>query len=314
MLVFGPVPSRRLGRSLGINNIPAKNCSYSCIYCQLGKTLRKVVERKAFYAPEEILKEVEDKIGVLGRKNIDYVTFVPDGEPTLDMNLGKEILSLKRFGIPVAVISNSSLIWCESVKEDLKKADLVSFKVDAVGEKVWRKINRPQASLRLSKILEGLIKFSEAFNGKIITETMLVEGIEYDQEFKSVAEFLARLGRLNKAYIAVPTRPPAESWVKPLSEKTLNMAFQTFSKKLGEDRVEYLIDYEGTSFAFTGNFKEDLLSITAVHPMREDAVIEFLKKAKVGESVLEELLNEGKILIVEYHGHKYYIRRLEHML
>ena len=311
-LAFGPVPSRRLGKSLGINNIPAKNCTYSCIYCQLGRTLNMMVERKAFYKPEEILKEVERKVKEATSRNerIDYLTFVPDGEPTLDINLGEEINLIKQIGIPVAVITNASLLWREDVEKDLMDADLVSLKVDAVSEELWRRINRPHKSLSLSKILGGVSNFTREFNHKIITETMLVEGVEYAGEFEKIAEFLKDLRSLDKAYIAIPTRPPAEKWVKPATEETLNRAFQTFTEKLGVDRVEYLIGYEGNAFAFTGNVEEDLLSITAVHPMRKEAVTEFLKKANADWKRVEKLLSENKLVELEYEGNKYYMRRL----
>jgi wyosine [tRNA(Phe)-imidazoG37] synthetase (radical SAM superfamily) len=136
MLAFGPIPSRRLGRSLGINNIPAKNCSYSCIYCQLGHTSQKNFERRTFYKPEDIVNNVNkliNKVKEIG-ETIDYLTFVPDGEPTLDINLGDEIDLLKHLGIKVAVITNSSLIWIPEVQKDLAKADLVSLKVDSTKE------------------------------------------------------------------------------------------------------------------------------------------------------------------------------------
>jgi len=111
-IAFGPVPSRRLGRSLGINNIPPKTCSYSCVYCQLGKTSNMLVKRQSFYKPEDVLREVKRKVheASLRDERIDYLTFVPDGEPTLDINIGEEISLLKRIGIPIAVITNASLL------------------------------------------------------------------------------------------------------------------------------------------------------------------------------------------------------------
>jgi wyosine [tRNA(Phe)-imidazoG37] synthetase (radical SAM superfamily) len=140
MIAFGPVPSRRLGRSLGINNIPAKICTFACVYCQLGNTIKMQVKQDSFYPPEEILEDVEEKVAearARGEK-IDYLAFVPDGEPTLDLNLGKEIELLKSVGIPIAVITNSSLIFKENVREALLLADWVSLKVDAVTEEIWR--------------------------------------------------------------------------------------------------------------------------------------------------------------------------------
>ena len=311
MIAFGPVPSRRLGRSLGINNIPAKVCSYSCIYCQLGRTVERSSERKRFYAPEEVFKDVERRFREVKRKGevVDYLTFVPDGEPTLDENLGVEIDLLRELGVPIAILTNSSLIWREDVREDLLKLDLVSLKVDAVNERVWRRINRPEKSLKLQDILDGILEFSKKFKGKLITETMFVEGVEYGEEFEKIAEFLSRV-KPDKAYVAIPTRPPAESWVKPAREETVNKAFQEFSKRLGEGRVEYLIGYEGEAFSSTGDLEENLLSITSVHPMREEGVKRLLKRANADWTVVERLLAEGKLIKLEYEGHIYYMRKL----
>ena len=311
-LAFGPIPSRRLGRSLGINNIPPKTCTYSCVYCQLGKTSNMLVKRKSFYKPEDILREVEKKVReVFSRgEKIDYLTFVPDGEPTLDVNIDKEISLIKRIGIPIAVITNASLLWDSKVREDLLKANLVSLKVDAVSPNLWRRINRPHGSLKLNVILEGIRKFTEIFDGTIISETMLINNIKYDNELEKIADFLGKLRKLNKAYIAVPTRPPAEKWVKPAREEIVNKAFQIFSDRLGEDRVEYLIGYEGSSFTFTGNVEEDLLSIMAVHPMREDAIIGFLRKADADWQIIEDLMEKDELVELEYKGIKYYMRKL----
>ena len=311
-LAFGPVPSRRLGKSLGINNIPPKTCSYSCVYCQLGRTINMATERQAFYTSEDIFREVKRKVDEASSRNerVDYLTFVPDGEPTLDINLGKEISILKQIEIPIAVITNASLIWREDVKENLLEMALVSLKVDAVSEDLWRRVNRPHKDLKLDAILEGIREFANEFEGTVISETMLIDGINYGDEFEKTADFLKNLKRLDKAYIAIPTRPPAEEWVKPAKEETLNTAFQVFAEKLGANRVEYLIGYEGNAFAFTGRVEEDLLSITAVHPMRKEAVKEFLQKANANWHVIEKLLEEDKLIELEYEGNRYYMRRL----
>jgi wyosine [tRNA(Phe)-imidazoG37] synthetase (radical SAM superfamily) len=309
---FGPVPSRRLGKSLGINNIRPKVCSYSCVYCQLGKTSENIVERQVFYQPCDILNEVRRRVDNATARNerIDYLTFVSDGEPTLDINLGREILLLKRIGIPIAVLTNASILWLKDVRQDLLKADLVSLKVDAVSEDLWRRINRPHKDLRLNMILKGIQDFAESFKGAVVSETMLVDGIDYTNEFKRISEFLAGLKKLNRAYIAVPTRPPTETWAKPAQEKVVNLAFQVFSEELGIDRVEYLIGYEGNAFAFTGDVEKDLLSIMAVHPMRGEAVKEFLRKANAGWQIIEKLLAAEKLVELEYGEDMFYMRKL----
>jgi wyosine [tRNA(Phe)-imidazoG37] synthetase (radical SAM superfamily) len=139
---------------------------------------------------------------------------------------------------------------------------------------------------------------------------MLIDGINYGYESENIAKFLEHLKKLDKAYLAIPTRPPTESWVTPAKEEALNAAVQVFSKKLGANRVEYLIGYEGNAFSFTGRVEEDLLSITSVHPMREEAVKEFLKKANSSWSIIEKLMLEDKLVELDYAGIVYYMRKL----
>ena len=311
MIAFGPVPSRRLGRSLGVNNIPPKVCTYACVYCQLGRTIKMQADRRAFYEPGEILEAVQDKVGRVGGigEPIDYLTFVPDGEPTLDVNLGREIELLKPLGIRIAVITNASLIWREDVREALMKADWVSLKLDSTREEVWRRINRPHGTLQPASILDGMLEFAKAYRGELATETMLVEGVnDSDDHVREVADFLARL-KPARAYLAIPTRPPAEEWVRPPGEEGINRAYQILNEKT--DQVEYLIGYEGNAFAFTGNVEEDLLSITAVHPMREEAVSEFLARARADSSIVRTLINQGQLIETEYEGRKFYMRKLD---
>ena len=308
-IVYGPVPSRRLGRSLGINNIPPKKCSYSCIYCQLGSTADTQVRREAFYEPLELARGVRERVRQLREKGelIDYLAFVPDGEPTLDINLGKEIELLRALGIKIAVITNASLIWYEDVQQDLQKADWVCLKVDAVTPDIWHSINRPHEKIKLDNILEGMLGFAKSFQGELNSETMLIRGInDSEHEVNKIAAFLTEL-KPAVAYLAVPTRPPAEQ-VEPATEQTLNTAYQTFSKKLS--RVEYLIGYEGNAFSSTGNAADDLLSITAVHPMREEAVAELLDRLNMGWETAQELINNGSLVELEYQGKKFYARRL----
>lgn len=309
--VFGPVPSRRLGRSLGINNIPAKTCSYACIYCQLGPTIKMTIDRKVFFQPEEILEELRQKVSDVRKigETIDYLTFVPDGEPTLDLNLGKEISLIKQaFDINIAVITNSSLMWREDVRKELMGVDLVSFKIDAVNEDIWKKIDRPYGRLKLDKIMDGIFKFSQHYQGKLITETMLIEGINDDENcLGDTADFIAKISP-DTAYISIPTRPPAENWVKPAREKNINLGYQLFNKEI--KNVEYLIGYEGNAFSFTGDVKNDLLSIISVHPMREDAVEEFLNKANSNWSIIKDLISHKKIVNLQYEGKKFYMRNL----
>jgi wyosine [tRNA(Phe)-imidazoG37] synthetase (radical SAM superfamily) len=293
-----------------MNNIPPKVCSYSCVYCQVGCTVKMQIERQAFYKPEEILRDVEEKIEKAKnvKESIDYLTFVPDGEPTLDFHLGEEIKRLKKLGVKIAVITNSSLIWRTDVRDDLIEADWVSLKIDALSPDVWRKVNRPHRSLGLDQILEGIFEFARTFKGRLATETMLVRDLnDQPREIEKISDFIAKIAP-QESYISVPTRPPAEKSVRPPAESIINMAYQVFTKK--SIPTEYLIGYEGNAFAFTGNVKEDLLSITAVHPMRDDAVREFLKKANSEWKVIENLLNENKLVEIKFENRVFYIRKL----
>lgn len=311
MLAFGPIPSRRLGRSLGVNNVRFKTCSYSCIYCQLGRTEKTIAKRRLFYDPEDLVATVSGRIQAARKmgERIDYATFVPDGEPTLDVNIGKEISLIRQTGISVAVITNASLLWLDSVRQDLLNADLVSFKLDAVSEEAWKRINRPCQKLRLDMILEGILRFAEVFKGKLLSETMIVEGTDCGRDFGRMAAFLSKLRNLSKAYVAVPIRPPAEKWVRPASEEVVNSVFQVFEKELGADRVECLVDYEGHAFSHTENARADLLGITSVHPMRLEAVKEFLQAAGADWQVITQLLRENKIKRIEFEGNTYYMRK-----
>ncbi len=309
---FGPVPSRRLGQSLGINNIPPKVCTYTCVYCQIGRTTTLQETRKAFFPPEEIVRDVEQKVRETVKRGeaIDYLAFVPDGEPTLDVNLGKEIERLKPLGITIAVITNASLLWQEEVRDALYQTDWVSVKIDAVTDEIWRKIDRPCRSLKREDILRGIEEFARTFGGDLVTETMLIQGLnDQVEELDGIAEYI-RERHSKKSYLSIPTRPPAENWVNPVSAAGLNMAYQIFIRH--ELDVEYLIGYEGNRFASTGNVEQDILSITAVHPMREDAVQELLRKTQTSWDTVAALLQEQKLLALPYQDNTFYMRNMNH--
>lgn len=308
-ITFGPVPSRRLGRSLGINNIPPKSCSYSCLYCQVGATHGKTVEPQEYYQPAEIRQAVEKQVKQARAANerIDYLTFVPDGEPGLDSNLAKSIELLRPLDIPIAVISNASLLWQPAVREAIAKADWVSVKVDSVLESIWQKLNRPHENLRLATVLDGIRQFAREFCGHLASETMLIQNInESEDNVVGIAAFLQEID-VATAYLALPTRPCAEPGIYGASEECLNRAYQQFANYLPE--VECLLGYEGDEFAFSGDIENDLLSITAVHPMRDSAVRALLKKAHAEWQIVEKLVDEGKLVKTEYQGEKYYLRK-----
>lgn len=307
-IIFGPVPSRRLGKSIGINNIPHKVCSYSCAYCQVGKADKMQVERQEFYHPEVIARKLEFKLNSLAKSDFpDYITIVPDGEPTLDIHLGELILKLKSVGFPVAVITNSSLLSRKDVQSELMHADYVSVKVDTVNLTSWRKINKPHKDLDFASILQGIRDFSQNYRGTLVSESMLLKDVnDSEDELKALALFLHDVGP-EIAYIAIPTRPPAFEGTFPAEESAVTLAYEIFRQQ--KLNTELLTGYEGNAFASSGNFTEDILSITAVHPMRKDAVMQLLEKSNAPLDSLNQLIENGLIKIVSFNNQEYYLRK-----
>ncbi len=310
MLTFGPVPSRRLGRSLGINNIPPKVCSYACVYCQLGKTYQMRINPETYYSPEKLYEEIHNKVNKTIEKGetIDYLTFVPDGEPTLDINLGETIKLTKSLGYKVAVISNSSLLDNRMVVENLLDADLVSLKIDSVDRDIWKKINRPHRKLQLDTILNSILEFTHNFRGSTIIETMLVRGLNDSiGHIEKVADFVAKL-KIERIYLSIPIRPPAKSWVQAPQMEVINRCYNLIKKKI--NHVEYLIGFEGNEFASTGEIEEDILSITSVHPIREDSMKALLNRRNSEWSIVNKLISEGRLVETVYEGKRFYLRNL----
>jgi len=308
MLAYGPVPSRRLGYSLGINHIPVKYCSYSCIYCQVGRTSHLTSERQEFYPVDQIFSDVDRKVTecLKQNRNIDYLTLVPDGEPTLDKNLGKIIEGLKRFRIPVAVISNASLIDRDDVQEELAGADWVSLKVDSVEEILWKKINRPHRDFSLSKILDGMFTFKEKFAGELVTETMLIGAVNDNRNAtNALIDFLLEL-KPDKSYLSIPIRPPAETGVTPPASESLKEIINICNDRIS--CIEFLFETEVGDFISTGNIQEDILSITSVHPLREKALRDMIARSGESWKTVEDLLHANKLTSVFYRDENYFLR------
>ena len=197
----------------------------------------------------------------------------------------------------------------ESVRQTLRLADWVSLKVDSVLEKTWHKINRPHGWLRLDIMLQSMLRFASEYGGKLVTETMLVKGLnDTNAELNKIAEFLETLSP-STAYLSAPIRPPAESWVRPPGTKTFNRAYQILSGRLPQ--VELITTPEDNQFAFTSDLQNELLSTTAVHPLRQDAVNELVKKSGESWQTVEELVESGALIRLEYEGETFYIRRMK---
>lgn len=226
--VFGPVPSRRLGFSLGIDIIPLKTCTFNCVYCQLFQTSKQTINRKIFFNSDNIIKDIKEVINK--HKNIDYLTFSGSGEPTLNAAIGSIINDVKSFtDIPIAVITNSTLLWDPDVRNDIKKADLVVPSIDSVTDEIWQKVNRPVDSLTLDMLLDGLKDFCSEYEGKIWLEVMLVKGVNDSiEEIKKTADFVNQLKNIDKVQINTVVRPPNEDYAKPLSKEYLESILPYF--------------------------------------------------------------------------------------
>jgi len=230
--IFGPVPSRRLGFSLGVDVVPFKTCSLDCVYCQLGRTTDKTIQRKEHVASGHVLREIEE---VLKQgKRIDYVTFSGSGEPTLNSGIGKMISRIKKLtSIPVAVLTNGTLLYQARTREDLMEADLVIPSLDTVTEGIFETVNRPYSSLKIDEVITGIDTFSQDFSGKIWLEIMLVKGINDSlEEIERVARVTGKMN-LEKIQLNTVVRPPAEEFAGPLSRENLENIRILLGEKCG---------------------------------------------------------------------------------
>lgn len=309
MISFGPIPSRRLGKSLGINNISSqKVCTYSCIYCQVGITNKYSADRTSFFKPSVIYEEVKKHLQKLDAiDKPDYLTFVANGEPSLDINLGKSIEILKTFNIPIAVITNGSLLNDSLVREELSHADWVSVKIDTASKTVWKTQNRPLAKLDFDHYKNGLLKFSQEFKGELVSETMLVKGVNDSPEIlRQTAELLLSVNP-STAYLSIPTRPPAIATVTAPGESEINAAYQIYTEK--GLNTELMLGFEGTNTGFTGNAIDDIINICTVHPIREDTMQELLRKDNADPMILKSLIHGKHIQQVKFGSNTFYIRK-----
>jgi len=218
--IYGPVPSWRLGRSLGVDIIPFKICSFNCIYCETGRTINLTVERKEYVSKVPVIEEL--KAFLSKRKNIDYITFSGSGEPTLNSKIGEMISEVKKLtDIPVAVVTNSSLLNREEVRRDLREADVVLPSLDVVSQSPFESLNRPHPSLKIEEIIDGLVEFRKEFKNEIWLEVLLVKGInDGPEEIRKLAEVIEKI-RPDKVQLNTVLRPPAEEEVFALSQEEL---------------------------------------------------------------------------------------------
>lgn len=303
--VYGPVPSKRLGQSLGIDPIPLKTCNWNCVYCQLGRTRPVVNERKDYVPPDEILEEIVQSLESHNSGEIDWVTFVGSGEPALHASLGWMISHVKaNTEIPVAVITNGSLLYLPKVRKELRLADAVLPSVDAGTEKLYRTINRPHPQITYDKLLQGLIDFRKEFSGELWVEVMLLRGLnDSEQSLHAIAKVLQKI-KPDQVHINLPTRPPVETWVRPTDNAGLTRAMSI----LGE--IAHVVHptegkYEMSS---SKNLVDAVVEIIGRHPMREDEIVRTLEQLRPGnvEEAMRDLKASPRIQIIDRFGNRYW--------
>ena len=235
--LFGPVPSRRLGLSLGVDIVPFKVCSLDCIYCQLGRTTDKTIERKEYVPVGPVLDELKKRLAE--GLNADFITLSGSGEPTLNSRFGELIDGIKKItSIPVAVLTNGTLLYREDVRADCARADVVIPSLDAGDESVFQKINRPHADISIENVVEGLCTFRNEFSGQIWLEVFFVEGVNTDTEQIAKIKGLIKRIRPDKVQLNTAVRPTAEPGLKRLSFERLRF----IASQLGEG-CEIIADF-----------------------------------------------------------------------
>ncbi|MDD3033080.1 MAG: radical SAM protein [Bacteroidales bacterium] len=263
--------------------------------------------REPFIEPKKIYNDVATLLSKLQHVDFpDFLTFVANGEPTLDLNLGKTIRLLKEFRIPIAVITNASLLFDVQVREDLFQADWVSLKVDSAIPGVRKRINRPFPAFSFYDYCEGLTRFSSLYEGVLVSETMLVEGVNDMKESLEKTATLIKTLNPEKSYISIPIRPPALNTVRLPEEETINRAYQIYHEK--GLNAELLVAFEGVNTGCTGNAKDDILNMCVVHPIREETMSEIVKKDGADYYIVEKLIGSGQIKRVDYKGKMFYLR------
>ena len=301
--IFGPVPSRRLGRSLGIDLVPYKTCTFDCIYCDLGRTTRKTISRQSYVSPKEIQGELELCLSVLDKKP-DYIALSGSGEPTLNNSMREIIQRIKEItSIPIAFLTNSSLLTLDEVRRNLSEADVVLPSLDAVTPALFEYINRPHASLSIGGIISGLIQFRKQYRGQMWLEVLFCRGVNDGKE--EIEKFKGVMKRIqpDRVQLNTPVRPPAEQFAFPLTLAQL----EEIKERLGE-KVEIISEFAAPLGGELNSVKDtEILNLIKRRPCTAEDISKVLG-LHLNEVVkyLEKLLQEGGVHYRMYEHRGYY--------
>jgi wyosine [tRNA(Phe)-imidazoG37] synthetase (radical SAM superfamily) len=290
--LYGPVPSRRLGRSLGIDLVPHKICTYDCIYCQIGKTTEKTLARKEYVPVKEIMEEVERFLKE-GTASIDHLSITGSGEPTLHSKIHSVIEGIKTISsIPIAVLTNGSLLYEEEVRQDLLRADIVLPSLDAVSSKVFMKINRPRPGFSIKKVIEGLVEFRKVYKGQICLEILFCKGVnDGKEELLRMKKVIDRI-RPDRIHINTVVRPPSEKWAAPLNQEEM----EEIRAFLGE-KAEIISEFDRHPPVLSErDIQEEILKILKRRPLSlKDLSKGMGIQANEIEKYIQPLVAQGKI-------------------
>ena len=300
--IYGPVPSRRLGYSLGVDIIPYKICTFDCIYCQLGATTRKTIARREYVESKEILRQIEDALS--SGATPDYITFSGSGEPTLNSRIGMLIQEIKNLThTPIAVLTNSSLLFRTETRRDLLRADLLLPSLDAGRETTFQCVNRPHRSLHLRNILSGLMQLRKEYEGQIWLEVMLVSGVnDSDEELKRLVELMSAI-EPDKVQLNTVVRPPTLESAQPLTSQRLEEIRALFGS-----RCEIIPQFKGEERQRSGGIAEqEILAIVRRRPVTLSDIVNSLGLHR-NEVIkhLKTLERKGMITSRAYKGSRYY--------
>jgi wyosine [tRNA(Phe)-imidazoG37] synthetase (radical SAM superfamily) len=307
-LVYGPVASRRLGRSLGVDVVPFKVCDFDCVYCQLGRTTIHTLERKAYVSAGEILRQLKKKLRTGVRP--DYITLGGSGEPTLNSALGDIIAAVRDVtDVPVAVLTNGSLFSDPNVRAACARAQLVLPDLDAGDEETFQRINRPCAGLTLEKVVRGLATFREEFSGQIWLEVFLVAGMNDSAEHVEKIRSLIERIRPDRIQLNTAVRPPAEEFVRKVSLERMEEIRELLGQK-AEVIADFALPSEGEGVDLDKHpraAEEDVLQMLRRRPCTVKDIEDGLGlDPEVAAKLVEELGREGKVRAVVRGSERYF--------
>jgi wyosine [tRNA(Phe)-imidazoG37] synthetase (radical SAM superfamily) len=301
--LYGPVPSRRLGRSLGVDLVPSKICTYDCVYCQVGKTTERTLQRKEYIPIGEVLEEVKNFLSK-GGASIDHFSLSGSGEPTLHSQIGLVIKGIKGMSpIPVAVLTNGSLLYLEEVREDLRKADIILPSLDAVSKEVFTRINRPHKGISVEKVIEGLVEFRKVYQGQIWLEILFCKGINDGRnELHQMKRAVDRI-QPDRIHINTVVRPPTEPWAAPLNSEEMEKIQAFFGEK-----ASIISEFDRHPLSLPEiNVKEEIFRILKRRPL---SLVDLSQRMAIPkeelETTMQPMVEEGKIKTRRFGDSIYY--------